>query len=154
MPDNFKYPLPKFHFEVNWGGTRMGFTEVTGLDFETEIIEYREGNSPVYSKNAQPGLTKYSHVTLKRGTVLEDFEFFKLWKETAKFQESKKIKKVFRRDITIKLLNEEHQPIISWTLINAWPSKIQSTDLKADGNEVAIETMELVHEGLMIVEAK
>jgi T4-like virus tail tube protein gp19 len=56
MPDNFKYPLPKFHFEVNWGGTRMGFTEVTGLDFETEIIEYREGNSPVYSKNAQPGL--------------------------------------------------------------------------------------------------
>ena len=39
MPDNFKYPLPKFHFEVNWGGTRMGFTEVTGLDFETEIID-------------------------------------------------------------------------------------------------------------------
>jgi len=86
--------------------------------------------------------------------VLEDFEFFKLWKETAKFQESNKIKKVFRRDVTIKLLNEEHQPIISWTLLNAWPSKVQSTDLKADGNEVAIETMELVHEGLMIVEAK
>jgi phage tail-like protein len=154
MPDNFKYPLPKFHFEVNWGGTRMGFTEVTGLDFETEIIEYREGNSPVYSKNAQPGLRKYSHVTLKRGTVLEDFEFFKLWRETSKFQESNKIKKVFRRDITIKLLNEDHQPIISWTLLNAWPSKVQSTDLKADGNEVAIETMELVHEGLLIIEAK
>jgi len=154
MPDNFKYPLPKFHFEVNWGGTRMGFTEVTGLDVETEVIEYREGNSPVYSKSAQPGLQKNSHVTLKRGTVLEDFEFFRLWRETAKFQESNKIKKVFRRDITIKLLNEEHQPIISWTLINAWPTKVQSTDLKADGNEVAIETMELVHEGLKIVEAK
>ena len=154
MPDNFKYPLPKFHFEVNWGGTRMGFTEVTGLEFETQVIEYREGNSPVLSPHAQPGLKKLTHVTLKRGTVLEDFEFFKLWRETSKFQESNKIKKVFRRDVTIKLLNEEHQPIISWTLLNAWPTKIQSTDLKADGNEVAIETMELVHEGLSIVEAK
>jgi phage tail-like protein len=153
MADNFKYPVPKFHFEVSWGGTRMGFTEVTGLDFETEVIEYREGNNPTYNKHKQPGLTKYSNVTLKRGTVLEDFEFFKLWRETAKFQESNKIKKVFRRDITIKLLNEEHKPIITWTLENAWPSKIQSTDLKADGNEVAIETMELVHEGLKIVEA-
>ncbi|HEX4851382.1 MAG TPA: phage tail protein [Puia sp.] len=154
MPDNFKYPLPKFHFEVNWGGTRMGFTEVSGLDFETEVIEYREGNNPTYNKHKQPGMTKFSNVTLKRGTILEDFEFFQLWRETAKFQESNKIKQVFRRDITIKLLNEDHQPIISWTLLNAWPSKIQSTDLKADGNEVAIETMELVHEGLKIVEAK
>jgi phage tail-like protein len=154
MPDNFKYPLPKFHFEVNWGGTRMGFTEVTGLDFETEVIEYREGNNPTYNKHKQPGLTKYSNVTLKRGTVLEDFEFFKLWRETAKFQESNKVKQVFRRDVTIKLLNEAHEPVISWTLLNAWPSKITSTDLKADGNEVAIESMELVHEGLKIVEAK
>jgi phage tail-like protein len=153
MADNFKYPVPKFHFEVSWGGTRMGFTEVTGLDFETEVIEYREGNNPTYNKHKQPGLTKYSNVTLKRGIVLEDFEFFKLWRETAKFQESNKIKKVFRRDITIKLLNEDHKPIITWTLENAWPTKIQSTDLKADGNEVAIETMELVHEGLKIVEA-
>jgi phage tail-like protein len=153
MPDNFKYPVPKFHFEVSWGGTRMGFTEVTGLDFETEVIEYREGNNPTYNKHKQPGLTKYSNVTLKRGTVLEDFEFFKLWRETAKFQESNKIKKVFRRDITIKLLNEDHMPIITWTLENAWPTKIQSTDLKADGNEVAIESMELVHEGLKIVQA-
>ena len=151
MPDNFKYPLPKFHFEVNWGGTRMGFTEVSGLDFETEVIEYREGNNPTYNKHKQPGLTKYSNVTLKRGTVLEDFEFFKLWRETAKFQESNKVKQVFRRDVTIKLLNEAHEPVISWTLLNAWPSKITSTDLKADGNEVAIETLELAHEGLNIL---
>ena len=56
-----------------------------------------------------------------------------------------------RRPVTIKLLNEEHNAIITWTLQNAWPSKIQSTDLKADANEVAIETMELVHEGLDIL---
>ena len=67
------------------------------------------------------------------------------------FQEGKA---KFRKDVTIKLLDEEHQPIITWTLAKAWPTKISSTDLKADGNEVAIETMVLVHEGLSIVEAK
>lgn len=145
------YPLPKFHFQLDWGGTRVGFTEVTGLDFETEVIKYREGSDPKYVEKVQPGMRKYANITLKRGTFLGDFEFFQEWKKAIMFQEGKK---KFRRDVTIKLLNEEHKPIISWTLENAWPSKIQSTDLKADGNEVAIETMELVHEGLAIVEAK
>ena len=66
------------------------------------------------------------------------------------FQEGKE---TYRRDVHIKLLDEEHKPIITWSLAKAWPSKIQSTDLKADGNEVAIETLTLVHEGLVIVEA-
>jgi len=48
------------------------------------------------------------------------------------------------------LLNEEHEPVVVWKVKNAWPTKIQSTDLKADGNEVAIESMELVHEGLTV----
>ncbi|HXS56371.1 MAG TPA: phage tail protein [Hanamia sp.] len=144
MPD-FKYPLPKFHFELEWGGTRLGFTEVTGLDFETEVIEYREGNLPTYNKTKQPGLTKYTDVTLKRGIILDDLEFFTQWEKTAMFQE---INQQYRRTVTIKLLNEEHKAIIVWTLAKAWPSKIQSTDLKADGNEVAIETLTFVHEGL------
>jgi phage tail-like protein len=145
------YPLPKFHFQLDWGGTRIGFTEVSGLDFETEVIEYREGSSPTYNKTKQPGLTKYSNITLKRGTFLGDFQFFEQWRNTMMFQEGKA---KFRRDVTIRLLDEEHQPIITWALTKAWPSKIQSTDLKADANEVAIETMELVHEGLSIVDAK
>ncbi|NQX43281.1 conserved hypothetical phage tail region protein [Pedobacter steynii] len=145
------YPLPKFHFQLDWGGTRIGFTEVSGLDFETEVIEYREGSSPTYNKTKQPGLTKYANVVLKRGTFLGDFEFFEQWKKTMMFQEGKE---QFRRDVTIRLLDEEHQPIISWTLSRAWPSKVQSTNLKSDANEVAIETIELVHEGLSIVEAK
>ena len=145
------YPLPKFHFHVEWGGTRMGFTEISGLDFETEVIEYREGGYTTYHKHKQPGLTKYSDVTLKRGTFLGDFEFFELWKKTMMFQEGKE---KFRRDIIIKLLDEEHTPIISWSLLNAWPRKVQYSDLKADANEILIETMILVHEGLSIIEAK
>jgi phage tail-like protein len=146
MPE-FKYPLPKFHFELEWGGTRIGFTEVTGLDFETEVIEYREGNMPSYNKTKQPGLTKYTDITLKRGIVFDDFEYFSEWVKTAMFQEGKE---KFRRTVTIKLLNEEHKPVIVWTVAKAWPSKYQSTDLKADGNEIAIETLTLVHEGLVM----
>jgi phage tail-like protein len=144
------YPLPKFHFQVDWGGTLLGFTEVSGLDVETEPIEYRHGASPVYHKTKQPGLTKYSNITLKRGTFQSDNDFFNWWKETAFFQEGNKTKSKYRRDITISLLNEEHKAIITWKVINAWPIKVQSTDLKADGNEVAIESMELVHEGLTL----
>ncbi|MBC7873672.1 MAG: phage tail protein [Ferruginibacter sp.] len=145
------YPLPKFHFEVNWGGTRMGFTEVSGLDFETEVIEYREGNSKTYNKIKMPGLIKHSNVTLKRGVILGDFEMFELWRKTMFFQEGKE---KFRRTVVIRLLDEEHKPVISWALQKAWPCKVTYSDLKADANEIAIETMELVHEGLSIIEAK
>ena len=141
-----EYPLPKFHFQVDWGGTKIGFTEVSGLDVETEVIEYRHGASPEYNKTKQPGLTKYSNITLKRGTFQSDNEYYNWWNETKMFLGDGS----FRRDITISLLNEEHEPIVVWKVKKAWPTKIQSTDLKADGNEVAIESMELVHEGLTI----
>jgi phage tail-like protein len=148
------YPIPKFHFQVEWGdGFRIGFTEVSGLDFETEVIEYREGNSKKYNKSKQPGLTKYSDVTLKRGTFEGDYDFYKLWKESYYFQEGNKTTSRYRRTITIKLLNESHEPIITWQLENAWAKKVQSTDLKADANEVAIESMEITHEGLTILGA-
>lgn len=146
------YPIPKFHFQVEWGDDfRIGFTEVSGLDFETEVIEYREGNSKKYNKTKQPGLTKFSNITLKRGTFEGDFDYYKEWRKTYFFQEGNKTGSQYRRTVTIKLLNENHEPIIVWKVQNAFPSKVQSTDLKADGNEVAIETMELVHEGLEIM---
>ncbi|UCS92535.1 phage tail protein [Echinicola marina] len=137
------YPLSKFHFSVEWGGTKIGFTEVSGLDVETEIIEYRHGASPEYSKIKMPGMQKFSNITLKRGTFKSDNEYFE-WYNTIN------LNKVDRRDITISLLNEEHKPVVSWKVKNAWPLKVQSTDLKGDGNEVAIESMELAHEGLTI----
>lgn len=137
------YPLPKFHFSVDWGGTKIGFTEVTGLDVETEVIEYREGSSPEYSKIKMPGMQKYANVTMKRGTFNSDNEFYEWWNTV-------KLNTIERRDITINLLNEEHEPVVTWKLKNAWPTKVQSTDLKGDGNETAIESVEIVHEGLVI----
>jgi phage tail-like protein len=137
------YPLVKFHFTVDWAGTNIGFTEVSGLDVETELIEYRQGASPEYSKIKMPGMQKYSNITLKRGSFKNDNEYYQWWNTV-------KLNTIERRDITIKLLNEEHEPVIVWKVKNAFPIKVQSTDLKGDGNETAIESMEVAHEGLTI----
>ncbi len=137
------YPLVKFHFSVDWGGTNIGFTEVSGLDVETEMIEYRHGASPEFSKIKMPGMQKYSNITLKRGSFANDNEFYKWWNTVS-------LNTIERRDITISLLNEEHAPVIVWKVKNAFPLKVQSTDLKGDGNETAIETLEIAHEGLSI----
>ncbi|MCH2193500.1 phage tail protein [Kordia sp.] len=137
------YPLPKFHFQVEWGGTKIGFQEVSGLDYEVEKLEYRDGASPEYSKISMPGMVKFTDIVLKRGVFKGDNEFFE-WMKTVK------LNKVERRDITISLLDEEHAPVVVWKVLNAWPLKIQSTDLKGESNEVAIETLTLAHERIEI----
>jgi len=137
------YPLPKFHFNVEWGGARIGFTEVSGLDVETEVIEYRDGASPEYSKRKIPGMQKFANVTMKRGVFASDNDYFKWWNTVS-------LNTIERRDVTVTLLNEAHEPVMVWKIKNAWPTKIASTDLKADGNEIAIESIELAHDGLAI----
>lgn len=137
------YPLPKFHFQAEWGGVRIGFTEISGLDVETEVIEFRTGDSKEYTKLTMPGLGKLSKITMKRGVFASDNDYYNWWNTVA-------LNTVERRDVTVSLLNEKHEPVMVWKVKNAWPSKISSTDLKADGNEVAIESIELTHDGLAI----
>ncbi len=71
-----EYPLPKFHFLCDWGASKFAFSEISGLDVETEMIEYRDGIMPEYSKIKMPGMQKYSNITLKRGTFQGDNEFY------------------------------------------------------------------------------
>ncbi len=137
------YPVPKFHFQVDWAGTQIGFTEISGLDVETEVIEYRHGASPEYHSTKMPGRQKYGNITMKRGTFASDNEFYVWWNTV-------KLNTIERRDLTISLLNEEHAPIVVWKVKNAWPTKVMSTDLKSDASEVAIESIEIAHEGLII----
>lgn len=138
-----KYPFPKFHFRVEWGGTNMGFTEVSGLNIENKVIEYRDGLLPEYSKIKMPGMREFSNITMKRGVFSGDNDFYN-WLNTIS------LNTVDRRDITISLLNEKHEPVVVWKVHNAFPVKVQSTDLKGDGNEVAIEQLDVAHEGLTI----
>jgi phage tail-like protein len=140
------YPLPVFHFQVQWGGTNLGFSDVTGLTMEVQPIEYRDGLSPEYGAVKMPGMPKYSNITLKRGIFKTDNQFYK-WILNALGR-----KNVDRRDLIISLLNEEHAPVMTWKIARAWPVKLEGPALKATGNEVAIESIELAHEGIANVE--
>lgn len=137
------YPLTTNHFLVEWGGTRVGFTEISGLSIGVELINYREGSSPEFSSQKIPGQLKYNNLILKRGIVKSDNEFYN-WLNTIQHNT------IERRDLTISLLNEAHEPVIVWKLKNAFPVKIEWSDLRANSNEPAIETIEIVHEGMRV----
>lgn len=139
------WPLPKFYFSVDIAdvGTDLAFQEVTGLDAEAQIIEYRAGNSKAFSTVKMPGIVKSGNVTLKKGVFVKDNKFWNWFSE-------RKLNLIKRRAITIKLLDQDANPTMTWTLTNAWPTKITSTDLKSDGNEVAVESIEIAHEGVTI----
>ncbi len=137
------YPQVAFHFQVEWGGSNLGFSEVSGLNIESQVIEYRDGLSPIFSTTKMPGIQKYGNITLKRGVIKKDNEFYE-------WLNSVKMNTIERRDLTISLLDEEHNPVMVWKAKSAWPTKIESPSMKADGNEVAIESMEIAHEGLEI----
>lgn len=138
------YPSPAYHFIVEWGGTKIAFAEVSGLNIEHEVVEYREGSSPEFMATKMPGMVKYSNITLKRGILKNDNEFFD-WINTIQMNT------VERRDVSISLLNESHEPVITWRVKNAWPTKYSGPVLNANANEIAMESLELAHEGLSIV---
>lgn len=140
------WPLPKFHFQVKWDDTELAFQEVSGLDMETEVLEYRAGNNPVFSKIKMPGMMKSSNITMKKGVFVKDNALFDWFAEI-------KMNVIKRKAITISLLDEAQAPTMVWKLQNAFPIKISSTDLKAEGNEVAVESIEIAHEGIVIENA-
>lgn len=152
MPDDgskqstSEWPLPKFYFELKWGSTVVRFQEVSGLDTEAQPIEYRAGNSPTFSPLKMPGLKKFSDVTLKKGVFKGDSPLWQ-WFAQARMNTAR------RETVTISLLDESGAPTMVWTLANAWPTKVSGTDLKAQGNEVAVETIVLAHDGLTMANA-
>lgn len=137
------WPLPKFYFMVNIDGRDCSFQEVSGLETETQVIEYRDSNSKQFSTIKMPGIAKFGNVTLKKGIFVKDKAFF-TWYSAIEMNT------IQRSTVEIKLLDEAGQPTMTWTLLNAWPTKIVATDLTSDGNEVAVDLIELAHEGIVI----
>ncbi len=140
------WPIPKFHFSVEWAGNNIGFQEVTGLEMETQFIEYRAGDDPTYITQKIPGLKKHGNITLKKGIYQDDSAFWEWFSDVQNNPER-------REDITISLLDEAGTPVVTWTVVNCFPIKITGPDLKSDANEVAIETLELAHEGFDVAYA-
>jgi phage tail-like protein len=138
------WPLVKYSFQVKWDDAEFIFQEVAGLSAEAQVIEYRGGNSHVYSTVKMPGIQKFSNVTLKKGIFKGDKN---LWDKYNLI----KMNTCKRSSVVISLLDESQGVSMSWKLTNAFPVKMSVTDMKADGNEIAIESMEFAHEGLSII---
>ena len=138
------WPLPSFYFKVSVTDVGdISCSEVSGLETEYDMIEYRAGDSPVFTKQKMPGMRKASDVTLKKGIFKDD-------KATWDWINSIKLNTIKRATVTISLLDESGKPVKTWELTNAWPKKITVEGFKADGNTAAIETLILAHEGVTV----
>ena len=140
MPNNV---INRYHFQVDWGGSTNSFMEVSGLDIEIEAVSFRDGSSPEDSVRKIPGLRKYADITLKRAIVQGDNEFF-TWIST------KKIGSIEVRDVTISLLDGDHNPVVVWKVKKAFPIKYIGPVLNASNSDLAIETLVITHEGFVI----
>lgn len=149
MATTNNYPLTNFHFSVEWKGEKeecINFSEVTGLSVSTKPIEYREGANKEYTTFKMPGIKTYNNVTLKRGSMPKDNSFFDWFNTIAN-------NTVERRDVTINLLNEKHEPVITWNLKNAFPIKYDGGSLSAADGKVLIESVELAYESFTVKRA-
>lgn len=142
MPRRETDPFASYNFLVESGGVLQGgFSECTGLGSETDAIDYREGRDDIVVRKL-PGLKKFGNVTLKRG-VTTGQDFFE-WRKSVEDGD------IDRKDISIILLNEKRQEQVRYNLAAAWPVKWTGPEFKAGANEVAVESLEIVHEGVSI----
>jgi phage tail-like protein len=136
-------PFRAFNFEVRFDGLTVGaFSECSGLTAEGDTVDYREGTDLPLTVRKLVGLRKYTNITLKRGYT-QNGELWAWWRNIASGVPD-------RRNGSITLLDEERREVLSWSVENAWINKIEAPTFNATANEVAIESVELVHEGLTL----
>jgi len=144
-------PLLGFHFGLDVGSFVTGiFTEVSGLGSETEVAEYKtvsgQGSDHVGYIQKIPGRLKWEAITLKRGITTATMDAWK-WR---KMVEDGNVQGA-RSNGTISMFDDKGTLSAQWTFVNGWPSKITGPAIKADSNEVGVEEMTIVHEGIVRV---
>lgn len=133
-------PYAGFNFLVEIDNvTVAGFSEAAGLNNESDVIEYRTGAED-FTVRKLPGLKKFANITLKRGFT----DSTDLWDWRKKVLDGQ----TERRSGAIVLLNEAREPAIRWSFQSGWPRKLDGPSLNAKTSDVAIETLEITHEGL------
>lgn len=135
-------PYRAYNFIVEIDGiTRAGFRECSGLDTAQDPIEYREGSEGKnLTSKKLPGLVKYSNISLKWG-ITDDAELWD-WRKTVMDAA------IERKNGSIVLLDDAGEEKARWNFVEGWPNKWTGPSFNATGNEVAIETLEIAHEGL------
>lgn len=140
MPRRKNDPFASFNFLLEIDAvTKAGFSEVTGLNAESNVIEYRDGNESLNIRKL-PGLNKYGNVTLKTGVTV-DTDLFEWFKNVMDGD-------IVRNNVSVVLLDEKREEQMRWNLLDAWPAKYVAPDFKASANEMAIETLEVCFENL------
>jgi phage tail-like protein len=135
-------PLRNFRYRLEIDSlTIAGFSEVVIGETTVEVIEYREGTDPPHARKLS-GLTKYGNVTLKRG-MTTSLELYQWHKQV----EDGKVSKA-RKKVVIVVGDETGADKARFVVTEAWPTKYSASGLDAQGNEVLIETLELVNEGI------
>jgi phage tail-like protein len=131
-------PFGQFNFLLEIDGmSKASFTEVSGLGTETSVIEYHEAGDR--SPRKLPGITNYSNITLKRG-LTKDRSLWD-WRKTVIDGATQ------RKNGSVVLLDGSQQEVARWNFHDAWPCKWEASSLHAESSEVAIETLELAHDG-------
>lgn len=133
------YRVYNFRVEID-GIDRGGFRECAGLDSTQEPTEYREGTDRAITVRKLPGLVKYSNISLKWG--LSDDTDLWAWISSATEGSTE------RRNGSIVLMNDRGEETARWNFREGWPTSWKGADFNATSNEVAIETLEIAHEGL------
>ncbi len=136
-------PYAQFNFLIEIDDLPVGgFTEVSGINAETDLVEYREG-SDLARMRKLPGLFKFGNITLKRGyTQSRD-----LWE----WRKSTLDGATQRRNGAIILQDEAHAPVLRWEFFEGWISKYEGPALNAKTNEAAIESIEIAVENVQLV---
>ena len=133
-------PYVNFNFLVEIDGiTRAAFHQVSGFDSTIDVIEHREGGDNTTPRKL-PGMTKHSNIVLKWG-MTDDAQLYDWHREAVRGN-------VQRKNGSIVLLDRRGQEVARWNFVSAWPAKWDGPDFNAEGNDVAIETLELAHEGI------
>lgn len=146
------YPLSVYNYKVEIGGDTVAFSEVSGLDISYETTTYKE--SPIESGTSgprvmhMPGQGTAASITLKRG-VVRGTSVATLYSWINAIQ----INQVEKKDIFIRLCDEIGDAVISWKVINAFPTKLEAPSFDANSNDVAVESMELMADGVSVEEA-
>jgi phage tail-like protein len=142
MPDGKRNdPYGQFNFLIEIDGVvKGGFSEASGLSTDTNMIEYREGAEQQGTTRKLPGLMKYNNIVLKRGWTKDK----SLWAWRKKVIDGK----TQRNAGSIVLLDEARNEALRWNFREGWPSKWEGPALNAKTSEVAVETLEIAHEGL------
>lgn len=142
MPDRHgPYRNTRFLLEIDGIGV-AGFSQATIPENSTEATEYREGSDPPTVRKLW-SLNTFGDLTLQRGTAEDSTELFE-WRQLVEQGDVDDA----RRTIAVILLDEEGEPGARWEFRNAWPRQYDAPDLDATGNEVAIESLEIAHEGM------